>query len=114
MIELGETIHEAARREVYEECGIEIETGTVVDAVDHIVLDKDGHIRFHYTVIYLLARLVGGVAHANSDALEIRWVTHDELKTLDMHPLARRTVQKAFEQVGQVKRIETHRFEQDR
>jgi ADP-ribose pyrophosphatase YjhB (NUDIX family) len=47
MIELGETIHEAARRELREECGVEVETNEVVDVVDSIVLDESGHIRFH-------------------------------------------------------------------
>lgn len=97
MIELGETIHEAARRELREECGVEVETNEVVDVVDNIVLDESGHIRFHYVVIYLLAQYESGAVRPNSDASEARWVTREELSTLDMHPLARRVVQEAFE-----------------
>lgn len=97
MVELGETIHEAARRELYEECGVKVKTNEVVDVVDNIVLDESGHIRFHYVVIYLLAQYESGAVRPNSDALEARWVTHEELSTLDMHPFARRAVQEAFE-----------------
>lgn len=97
MIELGETVHEAARRELREECGVEVETNEVVDVIDHIVQDESGYIRFHYVVIFLLAQYVSGTVRPNSDALEARWVTREGLSSLDMHPLARRVVQKAFE-----------------
>jgi ADP-ribose pyrophosphatase YjhB (NUDIX family) len=96
MIELGETIYEAAQRELREECGIEIELGKIVNVLDSIVTDEKGHIRFHYVVIYLLARYVSGDVHPDSDASEARWTTCEELDTLDMHPFARKTVQQAF------------------
>ena len=100
MVELGETIHDAAQRELREECGIEIEVGKVVNVVDIVIPDETGRIRFHYIVIDLLARYVSGEVHPNSDALEVLWATREELDTLDMHPLARKTTQQAFEMGG--------------
>ena len=99
VIELGETIHGAAQRELCEECGVEVEIDRVVNVVDSVVLDTGGNIRFHYVVIYLLAQYVRGKARPNSDASEVRWVTREELSILDMHPLARQTAQQAFEMV---------------
>ena len=96
-VELGETLHDAVRRELREECGVEIEVDKVINAADAIVPDEMGRIRFHYVVIYLLARYVSGEAHPNSDALQVLWATREELDTLDMHPIARRTAQQAFE-----------------
>jgi 8-oxo-dGTP diphosphatase len=96
VIELGEAVRDAARRELREECGIEIELGRVMDVADRVVPDESGRVRFHYVVIYLLARYVGGEARPASDGLEVRWVTVEELDVLDMHPLARQAVQGAF------------------
>jgi ADP-ribose pyrophosphatase YjhB (NUDIX family) len=96
VIELGETVRDAARRELREECGIEIEIDRVMDVADHVVPDESGRVWFHYVVIYLLARYVGGEARPGSDALAVRWATVEELDALDMHPLARQAVQRAF------------------
>jgi ADP-ribose pyrophosphatase YjhB (NUDIX family) len=100
VIELGETIAAAVRREVREECGIEIEPGQVVNVADRVSPDEAGRIRHHYVVIYLLARYVGGEARASSDAAAVRWVTHEELDGLDMVPVARQALQRAFELDG--------------
>jgi len=96
VIELGETVHDAARRELREECGIEIELDRVVDVADHVLPDESGRVRFHYVLIYLLARYVSGEVRPGSDALAVRWATVEELDALDMHPLARQAVQRAF------------------
>ncbi len=97
MIELGETIYEAVRREVREECGIEIEINRVIDVLDGITLDDKRLIRFHYVVIYVLARYVKGEAIPDSDASDVLWVKRKELSRLDMHPLVRRTMELAYE-----------------
>jgi 8-oxo-dGTP diphosphatase len=96
-IELGETIRDAVQREVREECGIEIETDRIIDVVDNIIPDDSEHIRFHYVVVYLMAHHVSGRARPGSDASEVRWAIRAELDGFDMHPLARKALQRAFE-----------------
>lgn len=89
MVELGETIREAVRREVREECGIEIEAGPVVDVADGITRDEAGRVRFHYVVVYLLARYVAGEARPGEDAAAVMWAAPGDLAALDMHPAVR-------------------------
>ncbi len=82
LIEFGETILDAVRREVSEECGIEIDVQRVLGAFDRIVRDADGRVRFHYVLIDVLASPVGGEPRAGSDAEDCRWVTRQEMENL--------------------------------
>jgi 8-oxo-dGTP diphosphatase len=99
MITLGETVAAAARRELREECGVEVNIEGVVDVADNIVLDARERVQFHYVLIYLLARYVSAIVRPASDAAEASWLTADDLDRLDMHPLTRQAVQTAFRMV---------------
>jgi len=79
IVELGETIREAAQREVQEECGIEVQAGEVLDVVDAIYRDKEGQVRYHYVLIDLAAEYLGGGLTVGSDIEEARWVSENEL-----------------------------------
>jgi len=97
MVELGETLQEAARREINEECGIRIEVGEIFNVENLIVPDEKGRIQFHYIITYLVAHYTSGEARPDSDALDVRWATPQELNNLDMHPVVRKNMLKAFE-----------------
>jgi 8-oxo-dGTP diphosphatase len=88
-IELGETVFEAARREVREECSIEVEIERVLDAADNIVRDERGHINYHYTIIDLIAKYIGGEIRAQSDAEECGWFKPEEIVDMDITPTLR-------------------------
>lgn len=97
VIELGETVFEAVRREVQEECGIEIKPRQVIDIVDNVIRDADGIPRFHFVIIYVLAQFVAGEMRADSDALAVRWVTCDELSRMAVVPAVRTVVEQTFQ-----------------
>jgi len=94
-LELGEAIYEAAKREVREECSIEIEIERVLEVTDNIIRDEEGRVQYHFVLIDLLARYTGGEAKAQSDAEECRWVTTEELAGLDMNPQLRAVLMRA-------------------
>jgi len=96
-IEIGEAIYDAVRREVREECSIEIEVIRVINVADSIVPDEAGRVWFHYVPIYILARYVSGEAYPDSDALDVGWVIREELDTLDMNPIAYENINRAFD-----------------
>jgi len=85
-VELGETLAQAATREVREECRLEIEAQGVLSTFELIQRDEQDKVRYHYVLIDLATRYVGGQATAASDALDAHWATEDELDTLDIVP----------------------------
>ncbi len=87
-LDLGETMQEAAEREVMEETGVIIRARNPVYTFDLIERDDRGRIRFHYVIVDLLADYISGEPNPRSDASEARWI---DLKELDELPLSKST-----------------------
>jgi ADP-ribose pyrophosphatase YjhB (NUDIX family) len=81
--ELGETVAEAARREVREETGLELAGLDLLTTVDLIERDG-GRVRYHYTLIDFSAEAAAAAPRAGSDAAEARWFTLAEVERLDL------------------------------
>ena len=81
-VEIGETLQQAAEREILEETGITIRAEEPVFTFDVIDRDRAGKIRFHYVVVDLAAVYVAGDPKAGDDAAEARWVTAREIDEL--------------------------------
>jgi ADP-ribose pyrophosphatase len=83
-VNLGETLQEAAEREIKEETGLTIKAKKPVHTFDHIERDEKGAIRFHYVIIDLKADYICGRLKPADDALDAGWFTPDELDHLDV------------------------------
>ena len=81
---IGETVSEAAIREVREETGLEVEILGLIDVVDSIDRDDSGGVRYHYTLVDLLAAWRSGEAVAGDDAVDAAWFGMDDLEGLDL------------------------------
>ena len=90
VVELGESLHDAIRREVQEETGLEIEVGDVVTVVDRITPGESGP-QYHYVIIDYAARWLAGDAQALTDVDAVRWVAPGEIDD----PLIRNLAAKA-------------------
>ena len=95
-VELGETLAQAAAREVREECQVEVDVGPLLSTFDLIDRDEQGRIRYHYVLLDLAARHVCGEPVAGTDALEVRWVAEHELAGLDLVPRLLPVLRKAL------------------
>jgi len=74
LIDLGERLIDAARREVWEECAIEIEIGGFVTAFEPIIYDEAGRLEYHYVILDYWARHSRGIPVAQDDATGVAWV----------------------------------------
>jgi 8-oxo-dGTP diphosphatase len=72
-IEAGETIIDAAVREVFEETGVISSAHRVFTALDAFDYDEHGLLLAHYVLIAVLCTYVSGEPVAGDDACEARW-----------------------------------------
>jgi 8-oxo-dGTP diphosphatase len=79
---VGETLFEAAAREVMEETGLEVVPQAVVTALDSISRDDSGAIQYHYTLVEVVAECSSGEPQAADDAMDARWVSIDQARYL--------------------------------
>ncbi len=89
-INLGETLQEAAEREILEETGIIIKAGKPVFTFDFVERDDTGRVRFHYVIVDLMAEYVSGEPHPGDDALNAGWISPQEIDELNVSPMTRR------------------------
>ena len=83
-VELGESLHDAARREAWEETGLEVAIGGIATVLDHVVRDEIGGVHYHYVIVDYFARPTGGSLQSASDVSDARWFRLVDLDGLEM------------------------------
>jgi len=97
VVELGETLRQAAAREAKEETGLEVEPGEVLEVVDRIMRDAERRIQYHYVLVDFLCRRASGEARPGADASELRWITARELEGFPIADSAAAVLRKGFD-----------------
>jgi len=80
-LNLGESIEQGIRREVWEETGLEISLTTPLATFERIVKDR-GETTLHVIYIDYLAKLAGGELKAGSDVGEAIWVNREDISRI--------------------------------
>ena len=88
-VHLGESLQEAAEREVLEETGVRIAAGDPIFTFDAIEKDSAGKVRYHYVIVDLTGTYIDGEPVPGDDARQARWVSREELEGLAMKPVTR-------------------------
>jgi ADP-ribose pyrophosphatase YjhB (NUDIX family) len=73
LVEIGETLHEAAIREVLEETSITARAIGFVDTHEIIDRDPDQRIRRHFIIHTFVGQWVSGEAQTSAEAPHVRW-----------------------------------------
>jgi 8-oxo-dGTP diphosphatase len=96
ILEVGETLDEAIRREVLEETGLIIEPVQVVEIFERILRDSEGRAEYHYVLVDYLCRVTSGTLAAADDASRAEWFHRDELAALRLTEGTLPVIEKAF------------------
>ena len=99
-LELGESLQEGIHREIKEETGLEVRLGPVIDVVDYIAKDEDGHVITHYGLVDYLAFWQDGEASAGSDADAVKWASLEDIKKYNLWDKTREIIEKSAEMIS--------------
>ncbi len=82
VVEIGETLAEAVKREVREETALEIEPVALAGHREAILRDGQGHVERHFIILCFAARWLSGEPVLNEELDDARWLTLAELSGL--------------------------------
>ena len=94
-MELGESIVDAAVREVKEETGLDVEVTGLIGVYTnprHVMAYTDGEVRQQFSLCFT-TRLVGGDLRVDSESTDIAWTDPQDIPALNMHPSKRLRIQ---------------------
>ncbi|HBA89788.1 MAG TPA: DNA mismatch repair protein MutT [Geobacter sp.] len=96
-IDLGEPIVAALKREVWEEVGLEVEVGELIDVFEHVTPGEDN---YHFIIIYYRCTpLYCDVTHNHEEVAEARWVSSADIANYKMPAGAKFIAGKIFKQL---------------
>ena len=81
-VETGETLHEAVRREVREETGLDIEPVGLAGHREAIIRDEKGAAKQHFVILCFASRLIGGELRLNDELDDAQWLPPADLSAL--------------------------------
>jgi 8-oxo-dGTP diphosphatase len=97
LLELGESLQDAARREIKEETSLDVEVGPVIETFDRVHRDDQGRIRYHFVIVDFVCWPNQGEALPGSDADGVAWVTPDDIDAYQVNAHAKAVILKGLE-----------------
>ncbi len=100
LLELGESLEDAVRREVCEETGLEVRPAGVLEIFERIMRDANGATEYHYVLLDYVCRITGGALQAGSDVSAVRWASLEQLGSLRITEGTVGVIEKGFREQG--------------
>jgi 8-oxo-dGTP diphosphatase len=99
VLEVGETVRQAAVREALEETSLTVEPADLLGVFDRVLRDDAGHTQYHYVLIDFLCRRIAGEPQPAGDAVEARWFTREEVAGLSLAKDTAEVIWLGFEKI---------------
>jgi 8-oxo-dGTP diphosphatase len=84
LLEVGETLRQAAEREALEETGLVVRATELLGVFDRVIPDEQQRTIYHYVLIDFLCEKISGELQASGDAAEARWFAPGEAAKLPL------------------------------
>jgi 8-oxo-dGTP diphosphatase len=101
LVELGESLADAIRRELAEETGLTVTLLGIAAVAERVFRDPDGRIAYHYVLVDFLCDYVRGELSPGSDITAARFVGRSELPGFNLPEFTADVIRRAWEQKRQ-------------
>jgi 8-oxo-dGTP diphosphatase len=96
LIETGEKIEDALKREVLEETGLIVRPDRLFEIFERIIVDGQGRAEYHYILHDYICTVSGGKLIAGDDANKVAWASRAKLAKLQMTEGTLDVIERAF------------------
>jgi ADP-ribose pyrophosphatase YjhB (NUDIX family) len=97
LVESGETLDEAVRREVLEETGLRVKPLEMFELFERIIRDAQGRPEYHYLLADYVCRVEGGTLRAGDDVARAEWVQRGRLGDYRITEGTREVIERAYD-----------------
>ena len=96
LLEPGELLEDAVKREVLEETGLHIRILSRFDIFERIMRDSEGKAEYHYVLVDYIAEATGGEMQPSSDVSRVDWVPYAELRNYKVTSGTLEAIERAY------------------
>jgi 8-oxo-dGTP diphosphatase len=96
LVETGESLDAAIRREVLEETGLRVKPLEMFDVFERVMKDSRGRIEYHYLLVDYVCKVTGGKLAAADDVARVEWVPRERLGDYKLTEGTREVIERAY------------------
>ena len=96
LLETGEKLEDAVRREIREETGLLVEIVYRFDIFERIMRDAEGRPEYHYVLVDYVCKIVSGEPIPGDDVSRVEWVPCAQLRNYKVTTGTIEAVERAY------------------